>query len=321
VRVRHLVDVAALAGVAGSLASFLGPFDERFDLLTHFRLLAAGLSVGLLVLAIVCRRRAAIVLATACVVLHAGPALARYLPSPLEPEAPCAARLRIVLFNVRVDNELPLVVARFLAARAPDLVIFQEATREFAAIVERYGELEPVVADYRSGEDRKRAVSVHRPLASRMTVLESAILRADPTFIGMGFAVVRGEVQGRTFTLIAPRLPPPVVTSRRAVRHRHLSLLRSLTAAANEPVILAGDLNTTPFATDFKALLRDAGLLDASAGDGPLGTFPAAGVLSLAALPIDHLLHSPDWRTHAYEVVRDELGSDHHPVIVDLALR
>jgi endonuclease/exonuclease/phosphatase (EEP) superfamily protein YafD len=80
------------------------------------------------------------------------------------------------------------------------------------------------------------------------------------------------------------------------------------------PVVL-GDLNASPWSTDFRLLL-DAGLLDSERGFGPQGTFPAGWAVQL---PIDHCLHDPALVTTAREVGAD-LGSDHRPLLVELAL-
>jgi endonuclease/exonuclease/phosphatase (EEP) superfamily protein YafD len=79
-------------------------------------------------------------------------------------------------------------------------------------------------------------------------------------------------------------------------------------------VLMAGDMNTTPWARGMWALddfLRSA--------TGAVPSWPnAGGVLSL--LPLDHVLASTGWQTLGAQH-GPHLGSDHRPVVVRLVVR
>jgi endonuclease/exonuclease/phosphatase (EEP) superfamily protein YafD len=85
--------------------------------------------------------------------------------------------------------------------------------------------------------------------------------------------------------------------------------------AANGRLVLAGDLNLTPWSPRFARLLTETGLDDSGLRRGLAPTW-----LWPFGLAIDHVL------VGAGLVALDnhlgpELGSDHRPVIVDLAIR
>ncbi|OLT62485.1 endonuclease/exonuclease/phosphatase family protein [Moorena bouillonii] len=88
-----------------------------------------------------------------------------------------------------------------------------------------------------------------------------------------------------------------------------------------KPVVLIGDLNVTMWSPYYKRLIESSGLRDARAGFGILPTLsqfsPANPWLSI---PVDHCLVSPDVKVIKMRTGPD-LGSDHLPVITDIALR
>jgi endonuclease/exonuclease/phosphatase family metal-dependent hydrolase len=136
--------------------------------------------------------------------------------------------------------------------------------------------------------------------------------------------LVRGQTRAASiaFTLVAAHPPPPLGAELAAARNRQLAALAEFTnrqPAANR--ILAGDLNVTPWSSRFRSLLDSAGLRNAQFDRGHLGTFPAFGLPSFLALPIDHTLVSPDVRVLARSVGPGlRLGSDHRPVETVLQL-
>ena len=89
-------------------------------------------------------------------------------------------------------------------------------------------------------------------------------------------------------------------------------------ALADQPVLLMGDLNVTPWSPVFARLLKDGDLRDASGARGLTTTWPAnclwCGVL------IDHVLVDPKLAVIGSRVAQD-IGSDHRPVVAELAFR
>jgi len=88
-----------------------------------------------------------------------------------------------------------------------------------------------------------------------------------------------------------------------------------LGAFSNEgPVVLGGDLNTTPGSPAWRALLV-TGFEDMLAGSRPLPTDPA----DHPTQQIDHVIGSPGMRGSHAHAVATRL-SDHLPIVVDLRL-
>lgn len=81
-------------------------------------------------------------------------------------------------------------------------------------------------------------------------------------------------------------------------------------------LIILGDFNSVPWMPHFQRLLKSAGLRDSALG---FGVQPSWFVSEpWAAVPIDHVLVSPGFQVRR-RFIGPEIGSDHRPVLVDLA--
>jgi endonuclease/exonuclease/phosphatase (EEP) superfamily protein YafD len=126
------------------------------------------------------------------------------------------------------------------------------------------------------------------------------------------------EWQGEPMTLIATHPLPPLGSSGARRRNRQLEAIAERAAATAGAVIVIGDLNITPWSPHFRDLLQQGELRNSAQGHGPQPTWPAGS--RLMRIPIDHCLHSAELVTVDRRVGSD-IGSDHLPIVVDLALR
>jgi endonuclease/exonuclease/phosphatase (EEP) superfamily protein YafD len=101
--------------------------------------------------------------------------------------------------------------------------------------------------------------------------------------------------------------------------HQAMSLAMDLDDETG-PLLLAGDLNSPVQSLTCRALLK-LGLQDAfsAAGRGYGYTYGRFTPLRHPFLRIDHILASPHWRIEACRAGNVQ-GSDHRPVVADLAL-
>jgi endonuclease/exonuclease/phosphatase (EEP) superfamily protein YafD len=86
---------------------------------------------------------------------------------------------------------------------------------------------------------------------------------------------------------------------------------------------MAGDLNTTPWGTSLQQLLHESGLKNTMVGFGVQPSFPVfipkLHWWATPIIPIDQVLVSSQFETINRKLGKDT-GSDHLPVVVDLAL-
>lgn len=299
--------LAAVALTAGLLAQG-GRFSLALDAFTHLAplYLAAGLlALGLALLA---RPRSwkALSLIAAAAILNAsafvGPEL---MARPSETGGAEGPRLKIVAFNVWVDNARAEDVARWILAQEPDLVVLEEGrlvrSRLMAAGYEPacYG-CAPVIFA------RTKPLRRFPPRG----------LYGD----GSGFAwATYNDRRLGEYSVVAIHGPWP--NRLETLQDQSQELQTHLARLPRERMILAGDLNSTPWSFFLRRQERRWGLVRRTRG---VFTWPAQPVshyplpAPFPFLPIDHLYAGEGWTTVKVER-GPKLGSDHYPLVVTLA--
>ncbi len=310
---RGLAEAAALLAAAGSLGSLAtgvasrlgGPF--WLELGAHLRLQQAlGLAVaGALALAVGRRRLGIAGLALAVAVAAT---LAPELPVGAAAAPPGAPRLRLLVANVKTDNRDPRPLLRLAAEADPDVVALVEIDERWAGAVDAALGSYPHRLAVPRPDNFGVGVWSKRPLDGARVVDFGA---GVPSIVA---AVGAGE---RALTLVATHPLPPVSEAYARDRDLHLRALAAVAPGLGPATLVAGDLNATPWSPVLGELL-DAGLADGRRGFGLQPTWPAALPWPLR-IPIDHTLHGPGVVVVARRVGPD-VGSDHLPLILDVAL-
>lgn len=93
--------------------------------------------------------------------------------------------------------------------------------------------------------------------------------------------------------------------------------------AKDLPLIITGDFNCTREDAPYGTIMEPKGVtLSDPAPKDPPGTFCSFKVNSIECKGIDYIFHSPEWKSEAYQVIKDNDGkyypSDHLPVMVRL---
>ncbi|MCA9979922.1 MAG: endonuclease/exonuclease/phosphatase family protein [Anaerolineales bacterium] len=293
-----------------TLSGFAGQFHWAFDALSNFRLyyFAALLPLALFIL---WRRKFWLFWPTSVFLLLNFVFIAPYyiaLPQTAVVEAaPSENHLRLLMANVLYSNRRPADLVAYIEETDPDIVVLVEMTSSLKRAMSPLYEKYPYVLD---GSYQENIILSRVPLTSGWY---------DYGANGRPDAVGQFEWHGRAFTVIGTHPTTPLSHGRMAQRNQHLAHLATLTSTqANQlPVILTGDLNTTPFSVHFQTLLRDGTLRDGRYGFGLQNTWP--GFYRFIRIPLDHFLHSDDIQIHNFQTGPFG-GSDHRPIVVDFAL-
>ncbi|MEW6158702.1 MAG: endonuclease/exonuclease/phosphatase family protein [Verrucomicrobiota bacterium] len=208
---------------------------------------------------------------------------------------------RILLVNVQTDNREYAKVLELIAERRPDLIVLEEVNSVWLE------QLQSIHAHYPDSITYPRDDNFGIALFSRHELIE-------PEPIEIGDAEVpalkaRVALGGKETVVLATHPLPPgsPVTFRQ--RNQHLVALANEIRNLDRPVVLAGDLNVTPWSSAFRALLRNSGL-----SLPPLGldsTWPAHWLP--LRIPIDHILLSREF-VGVRRTIGPRIGSDHLPV-------
>ncbi|MFT5680855.1 MAG: hypothetical protein ACI8RZ_001761 [Myxococcota bacterium] len=164
------------------------------------------------------------------------------------------------------------------------------------------------VGEVMKASPRRRWADPHGPArpGSLLAVSAERILLGPPIDMEIPTVAARVEVNGTSVRLFGMHTAPPAAP--RYADHRDLELadLGQRIAAEDGPVVVVGDLNTTPLARDARE------------GRGLLGTWLASWPAGLR-ISIDHVLISEDIVVSEFAVLPLS-GSDHRALRVDLSL-
>jgi endonuclease/exonuclease/phosphatase (EEP) superfamily protein YafD len=285
-----------------SIGAFFGQYWWALDALAAFRPhLAGALAVGAAVL--FTRRWHKLAALTAVVALANAAVVLPLFVGPFS--RPAERDLRVISFNVLSDNTHYEEVIAFIEAEQADVVILHETSRPWEQALAAAGLDYQIV---RGRNDNQIFGSmVLAPAGSEVQSFGFGV--TDPRAIEVALP------SGVRLLGIHPLSPySEARTTRRQIQYEFAALWAAATPA---PKIITGDFNAGPWSYPFRNLLARTGLLNSQAGYGLELSYPAQAS-PLFQVAIDHLLHSSDLAV-VDRRLGPPLGSDHLPLIVDLA--
>jgi endonuclease/exonuclease/phosphatase (EEP) superfamily protein YafD len=290
--------------VATTVAGFLERVWWRFELFAHFRVqYFLGLAL-VTALALVWRRR----WAAATFAAFAGMNLALIAPlySSADALPPSGTQvLDITLLNVLTSNDRHEDVLAMIRERNPTLLLLMETNERWLSA------LAPLTERYPHVVSRTRSDNFGIALYSKVPFESAEIVSLGSADVPS--VVARFLIEGEPITLIGTHPVPPIRERLALLRNEQLAAVADLAASIEGRVIVLGDLNTSPWSSHFRRLLRDGDLRDSAKGQGLRLTWPAEGALFLLRIPIDHCLISPGLAVLETKV-GDAVGSDHLPL-------
>lgn len=307
-RLLGLIAAGGWVVAAATMFGFIGSWHWLLDLCSHFRLQYA--SALLIAAPLLARRhpRQALLFA-ALLLVNAALLIPLYVPS----ESPTTSRdktWRVMLINVNTHAGNPARVAASIAAQQPDVLALVEVSDAWMTA------LAPALTNFSERLVDPRDDNFGLALLSRFPWTNAALRLIGDAGAPTLHATVLTP-QGPV-TCIVTHPVPPTGAQYTAWRNDQLARLPELVHAADAPVLLVGDLNTTPWNHTFRKLLRASGLRDSSRGSGYQATWPSHN--PLLRIPLDHCLHAPELTITA-RTIGPHVGSDHFPLLVDCQLQ
>jgi len=302
------VDLPAYALATVTLAGFAGGWHWLLDLASNFRWY--WLLATLAWFAVAARRRSRA--ATACLAVAAVANLWAILPywMPVggSDDADGGGAIDLVAVNVLAGNPRKDELLAYLRLRSADIVVLVEVDAAWAATL---GELEPLYP-HRVVEPRCGNFGI--AMLSRLPLEDPRVmpLADGPPVIVAGVAAGHGGC-----LIVAAHPPAPLSASWAARRDAQLAAIGDLAATSPRPVIVAGDLNASPWSHGFRQVVGPRGLRDSAVGRGLQATWNVRGWLP--RIPIDHILVSREVQVRSRGVGPD-IGSDHLPVEAGLTV-
>ncbi len=303
------------ACLAAAVLALAGRLILAFDVLSHFAPLwflggLASLLCGAVLARGSARRRSIAVgaLASVAAALLMAPEILRPRSAPAAADA--TDRIRLIQFNAWELNREPVAAAEWIAAQKPDIVVIEELTPTLHAALVRCGFI------YQRGMTLEMAIFSRIPPGPEPFIVPLADWPILPEFARESFLAPGGR---GVFHVVAVHFRWPTEPE---AWWRALRMTEFLNLYDPDRLIVAGDLNLTPWSSTLRRFDRGVGV---ERRDRGMPTWPARVAVdglqfeTPAYLPIDHVYAGADWRTI---MVRrgPSMGSDHYPLIVDLAL-
>ena len=299
-----LVILLGAPSAVGAVIALFGGLHWIAELLTHFRVQNFwALLLCALYLAVARRFRWA---AAYCV--PAMVSLAAVLPLYFgqSPDAGQPADLCVMLMNVNQQTGDSARVMEAIEHFQPDVVLFQEVDEAWLERPDRVSEDYP----FRLTEPRNDNFGI--ALLSRLPLRDSRVAYFGDS--GVPSTVARIECGTQALSFIGTHPPPPGSAEYLRMRNVQIEGVAKAVREMQKPVIVLGDLNTTPWSPVFRQFLTQARLANSARGWDVQATWPVD--LMPLRVPLDHCLHSEKLQVARREIGPD-VGSDHFPLVVD----
>jgi endonuclease/exonuclease/phosphatase (EEP) superfamily protein YafD len=218
--------------------------------------------------------------------------------------------LRLLLANVLVGNRQHDRVLDLVAEADADVLVFQEVNdRWMEALAELEGDY-----PYTVGMARQDAFGI--VVFSRLPLQDAECRSLGEA--GRPSTVMDLTLDGTPVTIVATHPRHPLSPRSFAQRNDQLGAVGALARDRTRPLILIGDLNVTMWSPWSRRLCAGAQLTNARRGFGVMPSWPTF-LPPIMRLPIDHCLVSDELVVTGCRL-GPAIGSDHRPLIVDVAI-
>ncbi len=290
-----------------SLLAYFGELDRLLELMTHFRLqyLLGGL-VAAIAYAL-SKQKIGLLVALFCIGLNAIEIVPWYLPI----ERSSDRDLRIMISNVMTSNRRYGDVLDYVRAENPDLLVIMEIDLNWKQQLEPLKSLLP----YSIAEPRSDNFGL--AIYSKIPLANSQVREWGKGAIVVPSLTANITVRDRVVSLVATHPVPPLNEDYSMSRNSQMNEMADYVRQVGNEAIVMGDLNMSMWSPYYRKFIDRAKLRNTRQGFGIQPSWPTN--LPLLQIPIDHCSITSKLKVSNNRIGRD-IGSDHYPVIVDLAL-
>ncbi len=303
-----LLQLALLITLLALLLGFLGRLHWRLDLFSHFRVQFAGVALiaGLGLFAL---RRWLMLPIAAFILIVVGWSVAPYYLTPKQNAPANAQRISIISFNVLMENKNTDGVLAYLQAKKPDVIALTEVDLAWTV------RLKPLEADYPYRRLVPKGNHAGVSIYSRLPFTGEAVMLTP-----RGFWSVVGNISvgDRIFKLILTHPVAPTKQDSAQLRDNQVKAVADMVQYSPTPTLLIGDFNASPWSVALQPIAQQTKLHDSALGFGLQQTWPT--INPLLRIPIDYIFVPDDFVVINHRI-GPNLGSDHYPVEVELAIK
>ena len=221
------------------------------------------------------------------------------------------AAVRVVFANISIRNDDTGKFVAWIKVSDPDVVVGTEVSPRHVA------QLAAAMAEYPFQVLEPREHPFGMVVYSRYPISGEAVteLTGDTPPARVPIMVTANvEISGGTLHVAGLHLFPPMTPRLLAWRNEQLAIAGGILAEVDAPKLVVGDFNATPWSAGLRAFQSENDL----SGFNSQATWPT--LLGFAGIPIDHAFASRDLPILKIDTGPD-IGSDHRPVLIDVAPR
>lgn len=296
-----LIETACILALAGTWLGSLGSLHWLLDLFSHFRLQYLVLCLLVLVFALWRRKWPLTAFAIVSLLWNAWPVVKVHRTGE-----PGEGKLTLMTFNVLYNHPQPERVIEHVLKADADIVCLLETNERWSK------HLQPLRDKYPHHVEELDYGAFGFACFTRLPV-KSMTTRyfAHGLFPSL---VMELEYESKPLTVIATHPPPPMSSHTASIWQTQFIEIAKFASTIQHDLIVAGDLNATPWCHGMHLLQTGSGLQFRTAAP----VWPPTWGLNLPMMiPIDHVLVKGELSI-MQRTIGPDVGSDHRPVLVRL---
>ena len=313
-----LFEIAALFIVLGSILGLFNLFSEFlsgiliFELLSHFKLQYMISAAILAMIFYFFKRQQLFLLMIAIFILNANfvlPWLSSY-PIGHKANQQTNQSIKILLSNVKTNNTNTQKLLDLIEQQQADIIVTLEVNQNWIVA------LEPLKINYPHKLTLPQEDNFGIALYSKLPFAD--IKAVSFSNLAIPSIVAKFETNHKPLTIVATHPLPPVGNQYLQQRDNQLKAIGNYLQKVTHAKVLVGDLNISMWSRVYQQLALDSDLVNARRSNGLYPSWPTRLPLSIASIPIDHIMHSKQLATTSF-TTGPNIGSDHLPIIAELS--
>ena len=234
-----------------------------------------------------------------------------YLPAQQPPPGPKI--VRIMSHNVLGDNEQHVDVIKQIKKASPDIFVIVEYSRHW------YHAMKLLDKEYPHQILEARWHGFGIAIFSKLPIINHSVHQLSKSQTDVPFIIATVDIgNGQSLRVAGVHTISPTNRYRMDLRNQQFIEAGQLLLESNQPTIILGDYNCTPYSPFLSDFVVQTGYRDSRQGFGHHASWPHAKYW-FAQIPIDHAYVSPGIHVHD-RWLGDRCGSDHRAFVVDVSV-
>lgn len=302
-----LINLLLIVTIISTALAYLGNLFWIFDLFSHFKFYYLLSFLFIFIYSLIEKKKYGIIVSLVFFLVIVSEFIPFYIPKQKSTQYD----LSVFMANVKTENRSFSKVKERIKEVNPDVIILIEVDKAWINSVSELNE----IYTFQISEARDDNFGII--LMSKYKLSDSSI-----EYFGFGkrpSVVATVQLNNSAVKIIGTHPVPPFNKQNAAERDDQLKELGDYINKQSEPVLLVGDLNTTPFSYSFKTLSKKAELQNCFNGFGYQPTWQYRPFMPSFRLALDNCLFTSGI-TIADSNSLKEVGSDHLPIFVTLKI-